>query len=209
MNSQSKFYRRNLPHYFIPEACYFITYRLANSLPVQKLQLLKNEYEQVCKEIKLQKLSKIEIDKKITNEWKKYFDRIDNLLHQNSGGPKYLEQTQIADIIAESLKFFDANDYDLISYCIMPNHVHCVLKLNEGSRSLDKIMQSVKRYSASESNKLLNRKGQFWQHENYDHIVRDEKELEGIIEYILNNPVKAGLVKCKEDWEWNYCKLLL
>jgi REP element-mobilizing transposase RayT len=69
-------------------------------------------------------------------------------------------------------------------------------------------MQSLKWYTAKECNKILNCTGQFWQHESYDHVVRNEEELNRIIEYILNNPVKAGLVETHEDWKWNYCKYL-
>jgi REP element-mobilizing transposase RayT len=50
------------------------------------------------------------------------------------------------------------------------------------------------------------RSGAFWQHENYDHFVRDEVELERTIKYVLYNPVKAGLVNDQKDWKWTYCK---
>ncbi|MAU00364.1 MAG: hypothetical protein CL608_24750 [Anaerolineaceae bacterium] len=61
-------------------------------------------------------------------------------------------------------------------------------------------MHSLKRYTAVEANKVLGRQGQFWQHESYDHIVRDEAELQRIRQYVLNNPVKAGLVDSAEQW---------
>lgn len=56
-----------------------------------------------------------------------------------------------------------------------------------------KILQDLKRFTARECNKILNRSGTFWQHESYDHVVRDYNELQRIVEYVLNNPVKAGL----------------
>jgi REP element-mobilizing transposase RayT len=68
-------------------------------------------------------------------------------------------------------------------------------------------MHSLKRYTARQANQLLGREGAFWQHENYDHVVRDEEEWQRIITYILNNPVKAGLVQNWEDWEWTYYKV--
>jgi len=58
-------------------------------------------------------------------------------------------------------------------------------------------MQSVKRVSALKCNKLLNQKGKFWQEESFDRLVRDDIELYNIINYVINNPVKAGLV---DDW---------
>jgi len=111
---------------------------------------------------------------------------------------------KIASLMSSALKFYDIKEYDILCYCIMPNHVHVVFTLKENARVLSKIMKSIKGYSARESNKILGRRGTFWQDESYDHIVRDEKELERIIYYVLNNPVKAGLVDNYEKWGWNY-----
>lgn len=105
----------------------------------------------------------------------------------------------------------------------MPNHVHVVFHLldEEKQSSADRnvcdtvsqpfqavkvaiIMQSIKGYSAREANKILKRKGSFWQSESYDHIVRDEDELKRIIKYVLFNPVKANLVTKWEDWVYTY-----
>ena len=72
--------------------------------------------------------------------------------------------------------------------------------------SLSAIMQAIKGRSAYQVNPLLNRRGTFWQHENYDHVVRDEAKWRRIIMYVLNNPVKAGLVQQWQDWPWSYCK---
>ncbi|MEX1097888.1 MAG: hypothetical protein WED34_17720 [Planctomycetales bacterium] len=64
-------------------------------------------------------------------------------------------------------------------------------------------MQSVKGYTARGCNKLLGLSGAFWQDESYDHVVRDQEELFRIIDYIENNPVKAGLVARREDWKFS------
>lgn len=66
------------------------------------------------------------------------------------------------------------------------------------------LMKSIKGYSAREANKILNRKGNFWQSESYDHIVRDYDELERIIRYVVMNPVKVNLAEKWEDWEYTY-----
>jgi REP element-mobilizing transposase RayT len=70
--------------------------------------------------------------------------------------------------------------------------------------TLGVIMKSLKGYTAHEANRLLGRKGEFWEAESYDHFVRDDTELARIINYVLNNPVKAGLVKDWRDWKWNW-----
>jgi len=53
---------------------------------------------------------------------------------------------------------------------------------------------------------VLGRRGAFWQHENYDHVVRDKAELSRIITYVLENPVKAELVGPHDQWEWSYSR---
>lgn len=74
---------------------------------------------------------------------------------------------------------------------------------------VSKILQDLKRYTSGKCNKVLNHSGPFWQHESYDHVVRDNKELIHIVNYVLNNPVKAGLCETKEDWKWSYCNFEL
>lgn len=64
-------------------------------------------------------------------------------------------------------------------------------------------MHSIKRHTARQCNRLLNREGRFWQEESYDHCVRNEDELERIIYYVENNPVKAGLAASAALWQFS------
>ncbi len=144
---------------------------------------------------------------------RRHFGRFDEQLHQSSG-PHYLEQPALAQIVADSFHHRDKRVYRLDAFSILSNHAHVIFAplpkgVNlDGSpqyHKLSKIMQSLKRHTAQECNKLLGRQGTFWQAESYDHIVRDEVEWERIVRYVLNNPVKAGLVS--EWWEWPYTYL--
>ena len=65
-------------------------------------------------------------------------------------------------------------------------------------------MPSIKRHTALEANRLLQRSGAFWQDESYDHYFREEGEWARTVGYVLNNPVKAGLVKHWQDWPWSW-----
>ncbi len=141
---------------------------------------------------------------------RRLFGKWDNALDQSNTGIKYLANAQVAKLVVENLHYRDGKVYELIAYCIMPNHIHIVFMPLEESKgkyySLSKIMHSFKRHIAREANLILGRTGSFWQHENYDHFVRDDAELERIVKYILYNPVKANLVKEQADWQWSYCK---
>lgn len=68
------------------------------------------------------------------------------------------------------------------------------------------VLENLKWYTALRCNEALGMGGAFWQHESYDHVVRDSEELERIVWYVLNNPVKAGLVKSWGEWRWAYCR---
>ena len=195
-----EFYKRRLPHIQIAGATYFITFRLANSLPIEALDRLAEEKRLISNLPGSQKES-------AHSAW---FAKYDDYLDQALYGNQYLKNEQIADMVAESILFRDGKTYDLIAYCIMPNHGHLVCtplkKSGETYFGLTEIFHSLKRHTAREANKILQRTGTFWQDESYDHFVRDNAELERIIKYVLYNPVKANLVKEQADWKWSYCK---
>jgi putative transposase len=136
----------------------------------------------------------------------KYDDHLDMALYGNL----YLKNEQIADMVAASIQFRDGKMYDLIAYCVMLNHVHLVCtplsKETDVFFGLTEILHSLKRHTAREANKMLQRSGTIWQDESYDHFIRDDAELERIVKYVLHNPVKANLVREQAEWKWSYCK---
>ena len=188
------FHRRNLPHFYKPNATYFITYRLYGTISKEKIAHLR--YELYGKNSAITKEERYQQDKI-------FFKEYDKLLHNNRT-INYLNNEKIVKIIKESLHYYNQREIKLICYTIMPNHVHVLFHSLEGARSLDKIMQSIKGYSALEANKIIQKVGKFWQAESYDHIVRNEDELYRIINYILMNPVKAKLVEDWRDWKHSY-----
>jgi REP element-mobilizing transposase RayT len=120
-----------------------------------------------------------------------------------------LTRPELANIIANTLHYWDNKRLDLYCYCIMPNHVHTVFRAFEKDENGDilylvDIMRSIKNYSAKKCNEVIKRTGQFWQHESYDRLVRDRRELYYTIRYVLNNPVKAGYCNEWREWKWTY-----
>jgi len=203
------FYRRRLPHYQPGGATFFLTYRLAGSLPAHVMRALWKEARRAWDQI--DRLPETpERETLIYRQQRRLFGLWDRALHQTSSGPFWLRDPQIAALVVESLHFHDGRRYDLAAFCIMPNHVHVLFtpRLDEmGSyHSLAKIQHSIKRHTARLANAILERTGDFWYHENYDHMVRDATEFERIRAYILNNPAKAGLVKNWQEWPWSEAK---
>jgi REP element-mobilizing transposase RayT len=88
---------------------------------------------------------------------------------------------------------------------VMPDHVHLVLtplRDENGLFSVAEIMQGIKSSSAHQINRALNRTGQVWQHESFDHVLRREEGIEAKVEYVIQNPVRAGLVRNISEYPW-------
>ena len=203
------FYRRHLPHYQPEDATLFITFRLANSIPQIVIDQLTAEAERMDKV--LDKIAnKHERAQLAYLEQRKFFAKWDKALDAAQSGPTWLKDQRIAALLSESLHYRNGREYELVAFCIMPNHGHLVcapLKDEHGTtQSLTKMMHSLKGRVARKANLFLGQSGKFWQHENYDHVVRNDAELKRIVRYVVNNPVKASLVEKPEDWKWTYSK---
>jgi REP element-mobilizing transposase RayT len=206
MQSDPKiFYRRRLPHYQPPNETFHVTFRLAGSLSQETILRLKEARSDSQKEV--ESVENAVERNRLRKGWHaKYFDWIEDALDMAAGGPKWLQDPTIADLVAAAIHFRDTKVYNLLTFCIMPNHVHLLTSVERSDASLYRILQSLKSYTAREANALIGRSGAFWQHESYDHVIRDEAELERTIWYILNNPVKAGLCSHWRDWKRTYVK---
>lgn len=204
-------YKRFLPHIQPIGATFFVTTRLAGTLPKSVLKELRNKYKERTAALKLEKLPNWKLE--VYMEGKRYFREYDDYLDKANCSIRYLAQPEVAKIVIQQLERFNGEWYDLIAYCIMPNHIHLVLDLSiqiapftmeedvleTEYQELKTIMKRIKGASGRYANQFLGRTGQaFWQVESYDHYTRGERELGNVIQYTLNNPVKAKLV---ESWE--------
>ncbi|KPK84403.1 MAG: hypothetical protein AMS27_10020 [Bacteroides sp. SM23_62_1] len=155
-------YRRKLPHIQPLNGDFFVTFRLKIQLPEDIADKLNKIYQG----------NKNNPSNLGWGAYSEYFREYDSFLDFIKSGPKYLSDKKIANMIIESLHFRNGREYELVCYTIMSNHVHMVV-LNT-SKYLFKIMHSLKRYTAFEANRLLNREGSFWQREYTDRIIRND-----------------------------------
>jgi putative transposase len=219
MDKSNIFYHRHLPHFQPTETAFHVVFRLNGSLPKELITEMKKAHEKSMKSI-----SEITDKTMKTNKWKahqeEYFDKFNDLLDGSCTGPHWLSEPAVTGIVSEAIKYRDGKGYDLFAFCIMPNHVHMVFYVGRlaepvnpepgrdivPSHELTRIIGSLKKYTALQANRILGRSGAFWQDESYDHVIRDDMELKRTILYVINNPVKAGLVRSWERWPWTYCK---
>ena len=99
---------------------------------------------------------------------------------------------QLGSQVVATLVHDDGSKYDLLAYCLMPDHVHVVLRPR---MSLAAIVQTWKSVSARHINATLKRTGRVWQGDYFDRLLRDEREFQETIDYVLTNPEKRGLIK--------------
>lgn len=122
--------------------------------------------------------------------------------------PNFELKDNIKYIVFDAIRYHADKKYQLHACVIMKSHVHiiiCPLKKSKGtSFSLAQIMHSIKSYSAHKINKALDRNDSVWLDENYDRIVRDDDDYVEKMNYVIYNPVKAGLVEKPEDYKWLY-----
>ena len=126
------------------------------------------------------------------------------ILDAARSGPKFLNIAPVASLVADAFAWMETRKgWRVAALTLMPNHVHALLRNEQGeTHCLNKHLGILKGYTAREANRLLDRQGAFWMDENFDHWCRSEVERLGYIEYIRQNPVKAGLVMQTGDWPW-------
>ena len=211
-------YRKHLPHFQQPGQSYFITWCLKDAVPSKALESYTFQLRQIKSEIEI--AQKDQRDEQILSELKtkqtiirnKYMKAYDDLLHIQTKMIIDLSKDENKRIMLDALRFWEGKRLENYAICVMSNHIHWVFRVYDKNEKgepvwLQDILQSVKRFTAIELNKHENRKGTVWNSESYDTTIRNSQHLYNAINYTLQNPVSAGLVK--NWWEWKgtyYCE---
>jgi REP element-mobilizing transposase RayT len=194
--------RGYLPHVKREGASYFVTFRLADSLPKEVLSQFERE-----KAERLRRLndftkrgeaindSEEEIARDLRRKIERYLDR--------GAGACHLRRPDIAALVTNAMRHFHEQRYLLHEWVVMPNHVHAVV-WPMPNHLLSDILKSWKQFSSRRAKKIVGMgKEPFWQPEPYDHWIRNDEEKARIARYIRNNPVTARLCASPEDWRWS------
>ena len=167
--------RGYLPHFDSADTIQFVTFRLFDSLPRAMAEMLAKQPDTLAK----------------TDE------SLDGGL-----GACWLKDPTIAALVENAMLHFDGDRYRLLAWCIMPNHVHVVVEPVDGNK-LGAIVQAWKSFTAHRANSVLDRSGPFWHKDYFDRFIRDEGRLARTIDYVENNPVKAGLASTADSSPWS------
>lgn len=189
--------RGHLPHWDQEGATYFITWRMADSIPKDLWERWRDD--------RAVWLVKHGIDPK-KHDWRKDMEslpeeeRLDfrqftvRLEKEMDAchGTCVLRRPDLRQIVVDALHFFDGQRYSLTDCVVMPNHAHVLVGGLVREAMLAQV-ESWKRWTAKQINKTLGQHGRFWQDESFDHLVRSEEAFWKFRRYIAENPVKAHL----------------
>jgi REP element-mobilizing transposase RayT len=171
--------RGYLPHFDAPGVTQFVTFQLTDSFPIKR----RAEWESILSETD---------DSAKRKKLEAWLDRGD--------GECWLRRSNLARLVETVLQRSDGDKYHLQAWVIMPNHVHLIVDVWDAP--LVKLINDWKGKTSREANKLLGRRGPFWQEDYYDTLIRDEEHLKRAIRYVEQNPVKAFLAKTSCEWMW-------
>lgn len=208
-------YQNRLPHVAPIGATFFVTFRQADSLPQSTVKQLKLELRTELQ--KIEQLNPPDKDLQIVHAKKRSFGQYEHQLDFNPYGSCHLRNPEVARILIERVREYHGKLIDFQALCVMPNHVHLLFSMTpqlicsqeehgreipESYVQLDYLMQLIKGGASRRINQFLGTKKTFWAKDSYDHYVRNEKEWLRILNYILQNPVKARLVSNWEEWPY-------
>lgn len=178
--------KNRLPHWHQPGATYFLTFRLADSIPSRLLATWSQERDAWLRAHPPPLTLKHELE---------FHDRFSGKLEQwlDAGfGACPLRENRCATVVSDALRYFDGERYHQYSSVVMPNHIHAVVALCNPWK-IEQIVHSWKRFSARRINEILGRQGPLWQRDYFERLIRDERHLANCLRYIRRNPEKANL----------------
>jgi putative transposase len=185
--------KRFLPQWRQENSLYFITFRLADSVPRGKLSQWRLErdawlahHPQPWNDAEAK-----EFHQSFTSNLEHWLDK--------GAGDCLLRQQAISEVVAEALTFFQGKRYKLDARGIMPNHVQAPCHPHPG-HDLSDILHSWKSFTSNKINLHLQRKGKLWQEGSYNQIVRSDEHLHKLREYIQHNPAKANIMDHPASW---------
>lgn len=197
-------HRRILPHLQEEQHIIFITWRLAFTLPKALLDM-QTSLQNLLEEIRAG--THRDIGGHYT-EYVKQLLEFDEYLGKYELEGLSLCENGIGEMISKAFKFYDGSLYEMHSFCVMPNHVHMLIRPLQDTpiwyHRVSDIVKRIKTYTSRQINQKQKHQGTVWQPDYFDRFIRNPENYYNVVRYIMNNPVKAGLAQRLEDWKYSY-----
>ncbi|MFN8350724.1 MAG: transposase [Flavobacteriales bacterium] len=187
--------RRNLPHWSQAGKLYFVTWRLADSLPQEQRAQLEADRAAWIRKHGHRPIKEMSPGTK--EEWYRLFHRRVQQWLDAGHGSCLLRRSEARGILIEAFDHFEGKRYRLGSYAIASNHVHVLVAPLPGF-DLSGILHSWKSFTANEINKACGGSGRLWMDENFDRLVRGPEHLERIERYIARHDRQGAYVERRD-----------
>jgi len=196
-NGQLLIHEHCRPHWSQSGAVVFITFRTNDSIPREVVKRWEQEKHDWFRQRGIASAAHWSVVvptllEKDREALKTTFNRTREVFLDSCQGRCLLKRPELSKIVADSLLYFDGQRYRMGDFVVMPNHVH-LLAAFPSAHSMKEQCDSWLHYTAFRINQAIGEKGQFWQEEPFDHLVRNPTQYEYLRVYIADNPRRAGL----------------
>ena len=171
-----------LPHWSQDGTLQFITMRMCDSLPGEVLADLKARRDSFLSHNPRPWAYEVamEYQKVIGSRYMAFLDR--------GYGECILKHPQAREIVGEAISYHEGLSFEVLSYVIMPNHLHLLARF-DATVEISEVIASIKRFTTNRINRMFDRGGKLWQDEYYDRIIRNPTHLDNCLGYIRSNPL--------------------
>lgn len=197
--------QRRLPHWSQDGAVVFLTWRTHDSMPKDLLDAWRAERNRWLVRHRIDPTLpgwKVKMQDLPADELAWFHDHFTTRWHDEldtGHGGCVLRQPELSGIVADSLRNFDGDRYELLDFVVMPNHIHLLATFPDKTAMLEQC-ESWKHFTATRINRRLRIKGRFWQQDAFDHLVRHEAQFRRLQQYIAENPTNARLREGESVW---------
>lgn len=204
-------YTRHLPHWRASGRCYFLTFRLRDSIPTDVLKEMKYEaqaWQKRLSEVRLRCNNTLPFEE--YSAWQQFQQiqvrKLEMILDEGQG-ECLLKTPENRQPLIDAFHHFEGIRCEMIAYVIMPNHAHVLCRpLSE--HTLEALSRAWKRHSSDHLHRRLGRSGSLWQEESFDRIIRDADHYTRVVKYIAKNPIRARL-NAEKATVWFHPQILI
>jgi len=90
--------------------------------------------------------------------------------------------------------------FEILAYCYMPDHLHLVIEAQRPDADLKRLVRRAKQHAGFYFKRAI--RHELWQRYGYERVLRNEEETWAVVRYVIENPVRAGLVDSPLDYPY-------
>ena len=212
---KERYIRNGQPHIQPVGATYSVTILVHDAIPAPLLEAARQQREEELSRI-ISEPSDKEASRR-ANCHARYFDKIEQLLHAKTEQSHPFRDSQVATMALDYIRELDGRLFHLNAACVMSNHIHFLVDLSvqvpaewDGMSELENyvplasVVGRIKGGISRQYHKYVGDNRPLWARGYYDRCIRSLQHYHNEQNYIINNPVKAGIVSCWQDYAFSY-----